>query len=259
VCKNPLLADERARKRSELLSATEAALAKVQAATLRKARRLRGRDRIGLAVGAVLKQHKMAKHFDIIIDEDRLTVSRNHAAVAAEAALDGIYVVRTSLAEDHLDTSQTVAAYKQLATVERAFRSLKTVDLEIRPVHHRAADRVRAHVFLCMLAYYVEWHMRQALAPILFDDHDRAAGAAARRSVVAPAQRSDAALRKAAGKRTDSGLPVHSFRTLLADLATVSRNTMALTDGPETTFLVYPELTALQRTALQLLGLSHKL
>jgi len=259
VCKNPLLAAERARKRNELLAACEAALAKVQAATRRKTRPLRGRDQIGLAVGAVLKQHKVAKHFDLVIDDDRLAVTRNTAAIDAEAALDGIYVLRTNLADDRLDTSQTVAAYKQLATVERAFRSIKTVDLEIRPIHHRIEDRVRAHVFLCMLAYYIEWHMRQAWAPILFDDHDRAAAAAARRSIVAPAQRSPAARRKAADKRTDSGLPVHSFRTLLADLATVTRNTMALADSPQTTFLLYPELTAVQRNAFDLLALSHKL
>jgi Transposase DDE domain len=258
VCKNPMLAAERARKRNELLDATEAALAKVQAASRRKTKPLRGRDRIGLAVGAVLKQHKMAKHFHIAIDDDRLAVTRNLAAIAAEAALDGIYVLRTNLAGAQLDAAATVAAYKQLATVERAFRSLKTVDLEIRPIHHRAEDRVRAHVFLCMLAYHLEWHMRQACAPILFDDHDRTAAAAARRSIVAAAQRSPAARRKAADKRTDSGLPVHSFRTLLADLATVTRNTMALADSPETTFILYPELTAIQRTAFDLLACSHK-
>lgn len=258
VCKNPLLAAERTRKRNALLAATEAALAKIAAATRRKRNPLRGRDRIGLAVGAVLKRHKMAKHFDLVIDDDRFAFARNAAAIAAEAALDGIYVLRTSLAADRLDGSATVAAYKQLTTVERAFRSCKTVDLEIRPIHHRAADRVRAHVFLCMLAYYVEWHMRRALAPILFDDHDRPAAARARRSIVAPAQRSPAALRKAAAKQTDDGLPVHSFQTLIADLATITRNTMALANSPDATFVLFPQLTPLQARAFQLLAVSAK-
>jgi transposase len=259
VCKNPLLAAERARKRDELLAASEAALARIAAATRRARNPLRGRERIALAVGAVVNRHRMAKHFDIVIDEDRLGYTRKNAAIQAEAALDGIYVLRTNLAADQLDATATVRAYKQLAGVERAFRSLKTVDLELRPIHHRAADRVRAHVFLCMLAYHLEWHMRQALAPLLFDDHDRPAASAARRSIVAPAQRSPAARRKAAARQTDDGLPLHSFRTLLADLATNTRNLMTMAGSPETTFVLFPQLTPIQTRAFQLLGVQPKL
>jgi len=181
------------------------------------------------------------------------------AEIAAEAALDGIYVLRTSLPAAALDTTGVVAGYKQLARVERAFRSHKTVDLEVRPIHHRRANRVRAHVLLCMLAYHLEWHMRQALAPILFDDHDKPAAQAARASIVAPARRSTAARRKAATKRTDDGLPVHSFRSLLHDLATLTHNTMAMADHTEATFVLYPEMTPIQARAFQLLGLAPKM
>src|SRR5262249_19100279 len=156
-----------------------------------------------------------------------------------------IYVVRTDLESQTLDATSTVRAYKDLANVERAFRCIKTIDLEVRPIHHRLADRVRAHVLLCMLAYHLEWHMRQDLRPIIFEDHDKAAAVAARRSIVAKAERSKAADRKAATKRTDDGLPVHSFRSLLADLATVTRDTMAMDDSPETTFVLYPKFTEL--------------
>jgi hypothetical protein len=259
VCRNPLLAAERARKRDALLAATEADLDKIRTAVQRKRNPLRGRDRIGLAVGAVLKRRKMAKHFDIVIADDRLDVVRKIDAIRAEAAIDGIYVIRTSLPGGQLDDAATVAAYKDLAHAERAFRSIKTVDLEIRPIHHRTAERVRAHVLLCMLAYHLEWHMRRAWAAILFDDHDPSAAAAARKSIVAPAQRSPAALRKAAHKRTDDGSPVHSFRTLIADLATVTRNTMAMQAAPDSTFLLYPRLTSVQARAFELLGVSHKL
>ena len=192
----------------------------------------------------------MAKHFDLNITDDRFTFARNTAKIDAEAALDGVYVVRTTVAEAALDQTATVTAYKQLSTAERAFRSLKTVDLEVRPIYHRRADRVRAHVFLCMLAYYVEWHMRQKLKPILFDDHDKAAADAARPSVVAKAERSKAAQRKARNRCTDDGLPVHSFRSLLADLATVTRNVMAMDGAPEASFVLYPQLTPVQDLSL---------
>jgi hypothetical protein len=259
ACRNPLLADERARKRRELLAATEQELLDVQARVRRQKRALRGKDKIALAVGAVVNHYKMAKHFDVTITDLDLTFERKIEQIDAEALLDGIYVLRTDVEPKALDSTSTVRAYKGLANVERAFRSFKTVDLEVRPIHHRRAHRVRAHVLLCMLAYYLEWHMRQALKPILFDDHDKAAADAARASIVAKAERSKAANRKAAKKRTRDDLPVHSFRSLLADLATVTRNTMAMTHSPEAAFVLYPKLTPAQERALQLLGVAVKL
>jgi hypothetical protein len=258
ACRNPLLADERARKRQDLLAATEKKLAAIAARVHRAKRALRGKDKIALAIGRVIDRYKMAKHFDLNIADDRFTFARNTAKIAAEAALDGVYVVRTTVAEEVLDQTATVTAYKQLSTAERAFRSLKTVDLEVRPIFHRRADRVRAHVFLCMLAYYVEWQMRQKLKPILFDDHDKDAADAARPSVVAKAERSEAAKRKARNRRTDDGLPVHSFRSLLADLATVTRNVMAIDGAPEASFVLYPQLTPVQHRAFQQLELGVK-
>ncbi|HET7882864.1 MAG TPA: IS1634 family transposase [Acetobacteraceae bacterium] len=258
VCRNPLLAGERARKRQDLLAATEADLARVANAVTRQRRPLRGADQIGLAAGAVLNRHKMAKHFTLTITEGHFAFARNQASIDAESQLDGIYVIRTNLAEDHLTATDVVRSYKDLSRAERAFRSLKTVDLEIRPIHHRLPDRVRAHVLLCMLAYYVEWHMRQALAPVLFDDHQRDE-AAARTSIVAPAQRSTAARRKAANKITDDGLPVLSFQLLLAELATFTRNTMALASRPQDNFLLYPQPTPIQSRAFDLLGIASRL
>jgi hypothetical protein len=257
VCRNPALAVERQRKRGELLDATELELARIQARVRRRRQPLRGADRIGLAVGAVLGRRKVAKHFRITITDTDLRFAREEAEIAAEAALDGIYVLRTNVPAESLGIAAAVAAYKSLARVERAFRSLKTVDLELRPVFHWAAPRVRAHVLLCMLAYYLEWHMRQALAPILFDDHDRAAAEALRTSPVAKAQPSTAAKRKAATKRTDEGLPVQSFRSLLADLATLTRNTVRF--GRAATFPVLATPTQTQRRALDLLGLQPTL
>jgi Transposase DDE domain len=259
VCRNPLLADERTRKRGELLDATEQELLDVQARVRRAKRPLRGKDKIALAVGAMVNHYKMAKHFALTITDHDLTFERESEQIDAEALLDGIYVLRTDLEPKTLDAAATVRAYKDLATVERAFRSLKTVDLEVRPIHHRRAQRVRAHVLLCMLAYYLEWHMRQALKSILFDDHDKAAAEAARPSIVAKAARSDAADRKAATKRTHDDLPVHSFRSLLSDLATVTRNTMAMTKSLEAAFVLYPKLTPAQERAFQLLGVPVKL
>jgi len=259
ACRNPLLADERARKRRELLDATEQELLHIQSRVRRAKKPLRGKDKIALAVGAVINHYKMAKHFAVTISDHDLTVERETEQINAEALLDGIYVLRTDLEPKTLNATATVKAYKDLANVERAFRSLKTIDLEVRPIHHRRADRVRAHVLLCMLAYYLEWHMRAALRPILFDDHDKAAAQAARRSIVAKAERSDTADRKAATKRTHDGLPVHSFRSLLADLATVTRNTMAMAQSRDATFVLYPNLTAVQDRAFQLLGANVKL
>jgi transposase len=259
ACRNPLLADERTRKRNALLDATEKDLLHIQARVRRAKRPLRGQDKIALAVGAAINHYKMAKHFDVAITDTDLSFNRKAEQINAEALLDGIYVIRTNVNAHTLDATSTVSAYKGLANVERAFRSIKTVDLEVRPIHHRRADRVRAHVLLCMLAYYVEWHMRQDLKPIIFDDHDKAAALAARRSVVARAERSDAADKKAATRRTHDGLPVHSFRSLLADLATVTRNTMAMAQSPNTTFVLYPKLTPLQERAFQLLDIQARM
>ena len=259
ACRNPLLADERARKRRELLDATEQDLLDVQARVRRANRPLRGQDKIALAVGAMINHYKMAKHFAVTITDDDLTFDRKTEQIDAEAMLDGVYVLRTDLKSETLGTTATVRAYKDLATVERAFRSLKTVDLEVRPIHHRRAQRVRAHVLLCMLAYYLEWHMRRLLKPILFDDHNKGAAEAARASIVAKAERSAAADRKAATKRTDDDLPVHSFRSLLADLATVTHNTMAMPQSPDAAFVLYPKLTPAQDRAFQLLAVPVKL
>jgi transposase len=258
VCRNPLLAAERARKRQDLLIATETELAKVAKAVARQRKPLRGADQIGLAVGAVLDRYRMAKHFTLTITDEHFAFTRNAEAIEAESQLDGIYVIRTNLAADDLTAPEVVRSYKSLSQAERAFRSLKTVDLEVRPIHHRLPDRVRAHVLLCMLAYYLEWHMRQALAPVLFDDHQRDEAAAARSSIVAPAQRSKAARRKAGSKSTEDGLPVLSFQSLLAELATFTRNTMALAKAPEDIFLLYPQPTSLQTRAFELLGISPR-
>ena len=256
VCRNPLLADERARKRRELLGATEQKLRQIQARVRRTKRPLRGRDAIGVAVGKIINRYKMAKHFDTTITDTDLVIERRSKPIDDEASLDGIYVVRTNVTAGLLDSSSVVRAYKDLSNAERAFRSLKTVDIEIRPIHHRRARRVRAHVLLCMLAYYLEWHMRRALKPILFDDHDKPAADAARASIVAKAARSEAAKRKVNTKRTDDDLPVHSFQSLIADLATFTRNTMAMGDS---SFLLYPKLTPIQARAFQLLDVKANL
>jgi hypothetical protein len=255
VCRNPLLAEERARKRRELLAATEEKLRKIQARVRRAKRSLRGCDAIGIAVGKIINHYKMAKHFDITITDNDLIVERRSQPIDDEALLDGIYVVRTNVTADLLDSSSVVCAYKGLSNAERAFRSLKTIDIEIRPIHHRRPRRVRAHVLLCMLAYYLEWHMRQALKPILFDDHDKPAADLARASIVAKAVRSEAAMRKVNTHRTDDDLPVHSFQSLIADLATFTRNTMAMGDSSPT-FLLYPKLTHVQERAFQLLDVT---
>jgi hypothetical protein len=255
ACRNPLLAEERARKRETLLQATERELATIAQATTRAKRRLTGQAAIALRVGKVRNRFKMGKHFQIEITDEQLRYTRDTQSITTEAALDGVYVLRTSVARDTFPTESTVRAYKSLAAVERAFRSLKTVDLYVRPIGHRLAERVRAHVFLCMLAYYVEWHMRQALAPLLFDDEDKAAGEARRASVVAPAQRSPKAQRKARTQQTDEGMPVHSFQTLLQDLATVAKNRIRFGESAlETTMFTTP--TPLQQRALDLLQVS---
>lgn len=255
-CHNPALADERTRKRHELLAATEKELETIAAATRRDSRPLRGRDKIALRVGKVINHYKMAKHFHIEITDDSFTFSRNATRIAAEAALDGIYVLRTSLPDNTLAQNDVVARYKALADVERFFRTLNG-ELDVRPIRHRLADRVRAHLFLRMLSYYISWHMKAALAPILFVDNDKPAAAAKRPHPVAAAQRSDAALTKASRKRTHDDYPVHSFTSLLADLATICANQIQPTnDMPAFTMITTP--TAMQRRAFELLGVSHR-
>ena len=259
ACFNPLLAEERARKRPELLAATEKQLEKIAAATRRSRRPLRGKQNIGLRVGKILNRYKMGKHFELRIEENSFHYKRKEANIEREQSLDGIYVIRTSVKADALSGEQVVASYKSLSGVERAFRSLKTVDLHVRPIHHRLPDRVRAHILLCMLAYYVEWHMRQLLAPILFDDHDKPQAKASRASIVAPAKRSDAALRKATTKKTDEGLKVHSFQTLLSDLATIVKNRIRPKDKKIPAFDMLTTPTTLQQKAFDLLGTTLRL
>ena len=255
-CRNPALAEQRTRKRGYLLAATEKEFDKIVAATARQRRPLRGKDKIALRVGTVRNQYKVAKHFDLEITDDSFTFTRKHDQIAAEAALDGIYVLRTSLPEPALGRDDVVGRYKDLADVERFFRTLNT-ELNVRPIRHRLANRVRAHMFLRMLSYYISWHMKQALAPILFQDNDKTAAAAKRAGPVAAAQRSDEALPKAARKRTEDDYPVHSYTSLLANLATICANQIQPTyDLPAFTILTTP--TPLQRRALELLGVSHR-
>lgn len=240
-----------------MLVATERDLSRVKQAVERKRAPLRGTAKIGLEVGAILDRHKMGKHFDLTITETGFGYRRKDDAIAAEAGLDGLYVIRTNVPAAVLTAEEVVGSYKSLARVERAFRSLKTVDLDILPIFHWTAPRVRAHVLLCMLAYYVEFHMRKRLAPILFDDHDRDAAGAARASIVAPAQRSPAAKRKDASRRTDDGLPVHSFRSLLADLATLCLNKVSLLSNQKYRFDLPTKPTPLRARAFELLGVSR--
>lgn len=259
VCRNPLLAQERARKREDLLQATERELTKIAQATQRAKRPLRGQARIALRVGRVLGRFKMRKHFRIEITDTLFRFERDAERLAQETALDGIYVIRTSVPAQALAAEATVRAYKRLSTVERAFRSFKSIDHLVHPIHHRLADRVRAHVFLCMLAYYVEWHMRRALASMLFEDDDPAGGEAQPTSVVRPAQRSLRAHRKAQTKRTDEGAPVHSFQTLLQDLATVAKNRVRPKATGAVAFDMITTPTPLQQRAFDLLGISHRM
>ena len=256
VCRNPDLARERTRKREDLLAATEADLAVIAAAVRRARNPLHGEAEIALKVGAVVNRHKVAKHFELSIGEASFSFHRKTEAIAAEAALDGIYVVRTNLPKKLLDDAATVGAYKGLARVERAFRSLKTVDIHLRPIFHWTTPRVRAHVLLCMLAYHVEHHIRARLAPMLYDETDHEAAAALRASIVAKAERSEAARRKQTTGLTDDGLPVHSFQSLLADLATYARiqATTALND--KYVFTLHTRPTPIQQRAFELLAVN---
>jgi len=256
VCRNPLLAEERARKRLELLAATEADLVKIVAATQRTRKPLRGEDAIGVRVGRVIGHFHMAKHFELTITETTFTYQRKTEAIDAEAALDGLYVIRTSVPAAQLDADQAVAAYKSLAHVERAFRSMKTIDLHVRPVFHYTPERVRAHVFLCMLAYYVEWQMRKRLKPMLFDDEQLDEASDARASPVVKAVRSEHAKAKDASKIADDGLPLHSFRTLLKDLGTLAYNITHTHLNPEAKIVLTTRPTPLQAKAFELLDLN---
>ena len=253
VCRNPLLAEERSRKRSALLAATEAELQTIVTAIERTRRPVRGAQEIALRVGRSIDRYRMAKHFELTITDAQLSWARKQTQIDAEAALDGLYVIRTSLPEKSLNANAAVAAYKSLSQVERAFRSIKTVDLQVRPVFHYSAERVRAHVFLCMLAYYVEWMMRERLKPMLFDDEFIEAAQLTKPSAVAKAQRSTQAKAKDASKHADDGLPVHSFRTLLQDLGTLTYNVTYTALNPKAKIILTTRPTPLQEKAFSLL------
>ena len=258
VCRNPMLAEERKRKREDLLRATEKELDKIVEATRRKRNRLSGKAEIGERIGKVINRFKVGKHFVKEVADDSFSYKRDEEKIAREAALDGIYVIRTSVSMETLDAEGTVRAYKGLSRVERAFRSMKTMDLKVRPIHHHLESRVRAHVFICMLAYYVEWHMRQKLAPVLFDDDDKPAAESMRSSIVEPAQRSPKALQKARTRKTEDGMPVHGFQALLKDLATICKNRIQPKKGG-TAFDKITTPTPFQQKALDLLGVSYKM
>jgi len=255
VCRNPLLAAERARKREELLQATEKKLNKIVQATTRASKPLQGKEKIGLRIGKIIDRHKVGKHFLLTVTETSFSYQRDEEKIVQEAALDGIYVIRTSVPETELSAEQAVRTYKGLSVVERAFRSMKTVDLHVRPVFHYKAKRVRAHIFLCMLAYYLEWHLRDKLAPLLFDDEDPEAAYALRTSIVAPAQVSPAAKEKAWSKSNAGLSPVHSFQTLLDALATLTKNRVQPRIKASPSFEKLSRPTPLQERAFALLGL----
>jgi Transposase DDE domain len=248
ACRNPLLATERTRKRAELLGATEAALAPIVASV--RDGRIKGADKIGLKVGKVLNKWKMAKHFEVLITDSTLSVTRRQGAIEAEAALDGIYVLRTTLKDDEMDAPGVVGAYKDLANVERDFRHIKVDDLSLRPIHHRLEERVRSHVFICMLAAYLVWHLRETLAPLTFTDESPPT----RVNPVAPALRSSSASKKAASKHNDADEEVRGFRELLDHLATLTRNTMAVTTETKSSFELVSTPTPTQRRVFELLG-----
>lgn len=254
ACRNPMLAAERAKTREELLQATETELSKIVAATTRQKKRLTGAANIALKVGKVVNLYKVAKHFTLDIQENSFSYERNTQSIDSEAALDGLYVIRTSVESDVLSATETVRAYKSLSQVEPAFRSFKTVDLKVRPIYHRLSDRVKAHVFLCMLAYYVEYQMRSRLAPMLFDEDDWESAHQKQTSVV-KATKSDRTKASARTKRTEDNLPVHSFQTLLADLGTIAHNEIVGSmEGASWVFDKITQPTIVQQKALDLLG-----
>ena len=252
ACRNPALAKLRAHTRDDLLLATEKNLQKIQARV--QAGKLAGKDKIGVAVGKVVNQYKVAKHVALVITDDSLTFARLADNIRAEAALDGLYIIRTSVKTERMDAPTCVRTYKSLAQVERAFRSMKTMDLKVRPIHHHLEGRVRAHIFLCMLAYYVEWHMREAWRELMFADTDQLAKIT--RDPVAPAVRSDAAIKKVRSRTLDDGTPVHSFQTLMQNLQTIVRNTCRTpqSGGDAPSFEITTTTTSAQKYALELLS-----
>jgi transposase len=250
ACRNPELAKLRAHKRRSLLEATSKELSRVKAMVSRG--RLSGKDQIGVRVGKVINQYKLQKHFVLDIMEKAFDFRVDQENVDAEAALDGIYVLRTSLAKERLSADDTVRTYKRLSDVERAFRSMKSIDIEVRPIRHRLENRVRAHILLCMLARYVSWHMIEALRPMLFADEDQEAKAT--RNPVAPAKRSAAALKKISTKATTDGAPAHSFRTLLGELSSIVRNTCRRPGDATATFDLITTPSTLQQRAFDLLA-----
>jgi Transposase DDE domain len=255
VCCNPLLADERGRRREDLLAATARDLSRISLAVQRKRGPLRGTAAIGIAVGAVLDKHKVAKHCEVTIGDASLAFRRNPDRIAREARLDGIDVVPTSVPAEAMVAAETVQAYKDLARVERAFRGLKTVNLEIRPVRHWMADRVRAHVFLCMLADHVEWHLRHALAPLLFHDTAIAAARAARRSSVRKTEPSRSAKTKKETRGNDDGQPVMAFADLMDHLGTLAQNTLSAPLQDNRSIVLYSTPTRLQEATFERLGI----
>ena len=256
VCRNPILAHDRARRREELLSRTEKELKGIQDSVNRETRPLRGEDQIGLKVGGLLNRFNVGKFFDLTITDQQFAFHRKEAQIHEDAALDGFYVIRTSLDKQTMDAAETVMAYKGLAKVETAFKQMKTEDLEIRPIYHRLADRVKAHVFLCMLAYYVEWHLRRDLAPLLFGEGDSRLAEAQRKSPVEPARPSAPTKAKRGRKRTEDGFMVHNFRDLLRDLASLSLCTCQATGSKLPPFKRYTQPSPYQKRAFDLLQLT---
>jgi transposase len=255
ACFNPLLAEERRRKRNELLDATELLLEKIRAEVGRRTKTPLSAAQIGQKVGKVINRHKVGKHFEVSIADGHFSFSRRTAAIKREAELDGLYVIRTSEPQQTLSAQDTVRSYKNLAQVERVFRTLKSADLRIRPIHHRGEERVRAHIFLCLLAYYLEWHMRQALSALLFDDQTLPVERE-RRDPVAPAEPSAAARRKKTERETEDGYPIHSFATLIAELATRCRHLCRMRSDPHSPAFFQDTLpTPLQIRALELIRL----
>jgi transposase len=251
ACRNPELAKLRVHTRDDLLLATEQSLQKIKARV--EAAKLVGKDKIGVSVGKCVNRYKVAKHFELLITEDTFTFTRIAQSIAAEAALDGLYVIRTSVKAQRMDAPTCVRTYKSLAQVERAFRSLKTTDLKVRPIHHHLEGRVRAHIFLCMLAYYVEWHMREAWRELMFADCDQQAKLT--RDPVAPAKRSQAAMKKVTSLLLEDGTAAHSFHSLMQDLSSITRNTCRTNNGAKDapTFQITTTPTAKQKRAIQLI------
>ena len=253
ACYNPLLADERARRRQELLAATEKGLAKLAAEVARRRKKPLGKAEIGVKAGKIIGRYKMAKHFELVIEDGVFRFSRKAASITRESQLDGIYVVRTSEPKKRLPAEDAVRDYKRLAEVEQAFRNLKSAELRVRPIRHRVEDRVRAHVFLCMLAYYVQWHLKRAWEPLLFEEENLET-LRAQRDPVAAAEPSTQVQQKKSTHQTTGGLPVQSFATLLHELATRCRNTcQVLSDLSGSTFQQIAELTPLQAEAFRLI------